>query len=129
MPPEEISSYGVIAAERVEERLYRVEALVEKPPREQAPSGLAIIGRYILTPSIFRHLRSTKSDQRGEIQLTNGLQSLLSETPIYGFEFDGVRHDCGNKLGFLRATVDYALKRPDLRESFLSYLKGLDLET
>ena len=129
VPPEEISSYGVIAAERVEERLYRVEALVEKPPREQAPSGLAIIGRYILTPSIFRHLRSTKSDQRGEIQLTNGLQSLLSETPIYGFEFDGVRHDCGNKLGFVRATVDYALKRPDLRESFLSYLKGLDLET
>lgn len=129
VPPEEISSYGVIAAERVEERLYRVEALVEKPPREQAPSDLAIIGRYILTPSIFRHLRSTKSDQRGEIQLTNGLQSLLSETPIYGFEFEGVRHDCGNKLGFLRATVDYALKRPDLRESFLSFLKGLDLDT
>ncbi len=129
VPPEEISSYGVIAGERVEERLYRVEGLVEKPPREQAPSDLAIIGRYILTPSIFRHLRSTKSDQRGEIQLTNGLQSLLSETPIYGFEFEGIRHDCGNKLGFLRATVDYALKRPDLRESFLSYLKGLDLET
>ena len=102
---------------------------MEKPPREQAPSDLAIIGRYILTPSIFRHLRSTKNDQRGEIQLTNGLQSLLSETPIYGFELEGVRHDCGNKLGFLRATVDYALKRPDLRESLLSYLKGLDLKT
>ena len=129
VPPEEISSYGVIAAERVEERIYQVQGLVEKPPREQAPSDLAIIGRYILTPSIFRHLRSTKNDQRGEIQLTNGLQSLLSETPIYGFEFEGVRHDCGNKLGFLRATVDYALKRPDLRESLLSYLKGLDLET
>ncbi|HXV60928.1 MAG TPA: UTP--glucose-1-phosphate uridylyltransferase GalU [Vicinamibacteria bacterium] len=125
--PEEISSYGVIAAAPEGERLHRVSGLVEKPPKHEAPSDLAIIGRYILTPSIFRHIRETDRDQRGEIQLTNALQSLLSETPVYGFEFRGVRHDCGNKLGFLTATVEYALRRPDLGNAFRNYLKGLKL--
>ena len=125
--PEEISSYGVIAAAREGERLHRVSGLVEKPRKHEAPSDLAIIGRYILTPSIFQHIRETERDQRGEIQLTNALQSLLSETPVYGFEFEGVRHDCGNKLGFLTATVEYALRRPDLGNAFRTYLKGLKL--
>ncbi|HSF17737.1 MAG TPA: UTP--glucose-1-phosphate uridylyltransferase GalU [Vicinamibacteria bacterium] len=125
--PEEISSYGVIAATPEGERLHRVSGLVEKPRKHEAPSDLAIIGRYILTPSIFQHIRETERDQRGEIQLTNALQSLLSETPVYGFEFEGVRHDCGNKLGFLTATVEYALRRPDLGNAFRTYLKGLKL--
>lgn len=127
---EEISSYGVIAAEPApggDRRLHRVTRLVEKPPRNEAPSDLAIIGRYVLTPAIFDHLRRTDRDSRGEIQLTNGLQSLLSETPVYAFEFEGIRHDCGNKLGFLTATVEYALERPDLGGAFRRYLENLKL--
>jgi UTP--glucose-1-phosphate uridylyltransferase len=127
---EEISSYGVIAAEPApgdDRRLHRVTRLVEKPPRSEAPSDLAIIGRYVLTPAIFDHLRRTDRDSRGEIQLTNGLQSLLSETPVYAFEFEGIRHDCGNKLGFLTATVEYALERSDLGGAFRRYLENLKL--
>lgn len=127
VPANEISSYGVIAGEAVGDGLHRVTGLVEKPPKEDAPSDLAIIGRYILTPGIFEHVAQTERDQRGEIQLTNALQSLLAEGDIYGFEFEGVRHDCGNKLGFLRATVEYALARDDLGGEFREYLKGLDL--
>jgi UTP--glucose-1-phosphate uridylyltransferase len=127
---EEISSYGVIAAEPAsggDRRLHRVTRLVEKPARSEAPSDLAIIGRYVLTPAIFDHLRRTDRDSRGEIQLTNGLQSLLSETPVYAFEFEGIRHDCGNKLGFLTATVEYALERTDLGGAFRHYLENLKL--
>ena len=127
VPRDEISSYGVIAGKPAGDGLHRVTRLVEKPPADEAPSDLAIIGRYILTPAIFQHLESTEKDNRGEIQLTNALQSLLSETEVYGFEFEGVRHDCGNKLGFLMATVEYALEREDLGEAFRSYLRGLDL--
>jgi UTP--glucose-1-phosphate uridylyltransferase len=130
VPAGEISSYGVIAAEPApggEGRLHRVTRLVEKPKREDAPSDLAIIGRYILTPAIFEHLRGTEKDLRGEIQLTNALQSLLSESEVYGFEFEGVRHDCGNKLGFLMATVEYALDRSDLGDPFRRYLRSLGL--
>ena len=127
VPRDEISSYGVIAATSEGERLHRVSRLVEKPPADEAPSDLAIIGRYILTPAIFEHVKKTGTDARGEIQLTNALESLLSETPIYGFEFEGVRHDCGNKLGFLKASVEYALKRPDLGAQFRDYLTSLDL--
>lgn len=127
VPRDEISSYGVIAATPEGERLHRVSGLVEKPSADDAPSDLAIIGRYILTPAIFEHVKKTEVDAKGEIQLTNALESLLSETPIYGFEFEGVRHDCGNKLGFLKATVEYALERPDLGAQFRDYLKSLDL--
>ncbi len=127
VPKDEIASYGVVATEPFEDGLHRVTRLVEKPSPDEAPSDLAIIGRYILTPEIFSHLRGTARDRRGEIQLTNGLQSLLSESPVYAFEFDGVRHDCGNKLGFLMATVEYALDRADLGGAFRSYLRGLNL--
>ena len=128
VPGDEISSYGVIAGERIGERLYRIRDMVEKPPAQEAPSDLAIIGRYILTPDIFPHLASTAKDERGEIQLTNGLRSLASQRPVYGYEFEGRRHDCGNKLGFLKASVEYALKRPDLGEAFRVYLQGLRLD-
>ena len=127
VPKSEISSYGVIDAEPVGDGLHKVRGLVEKPSADEAPSELAIIGRYILTPPIFEHLKKTDKDARGEIQLTNALQSLLSDSDIYGFEFEGVRHDCGNKLGFLTATVETALAREDLGAAFRDYLKRLDL--
>ncbi|MFQ5789358.1 MAG: UTP--glucose-1-phosphate uridylyltransferase GalU [Acidobacteriota bacterium] len=128
VPREEISSYGVIAADKVGERLYRIRDMVEKPPPAEAPSDLAIIGRYILTADIFAHLARTEPDPRGEIQLTDGLRSRLAEGPVYAYEFEGQRYDCGNKLGFLRATVDYALQRDDLGPAFRAYLKSLRLE-
>jgi UTP--glucose-1-phosphate uridylyltransferase len=128
VPRQEISSYGVIAGEQIGERVYRVKDMVEKPPADKAPSDLAIIGRYILTPDIFSHLARTEKDHRGEIQLTNGLRTLAAERPVYGYEFEGQRHDCGNKLGFLKASVEYALKRPDLGQAFRAYLKALSSE-
>ena len=99
-----------------------------KPPRDEAPSNLAIIGRYILTPDIFPALEETAKDRTGEIQLTNGLRRLLKKRPIYGCRIDGVRHDTGNKLGFLKAVVYFALRRPDLADPFREYLQTLDLD-
>jgi UTP--glucose-1-phosphate uridylyltransferase len=128
VPREQISSYGVIAAEPVRQGVYRVTDLVEKPPVEQAPSDLAIIGRYILTPDIFDALEDTAKDRVGEIQLTNGLKRLLTSRPIYACEVTGVRHDTGNKLGFLKAVVYFGLKRPDLAAPFRDYLRSLSLE-
>jgi UTP--glucose-1-phosphate uridylyltransferase len=128
VPMDQVSSYGVIAGEPAPELgrgVHRVTDLVEKPPRHEAPSDLAIIGRYILTPDIFPALHETAKDRSGEIQLTNGLRHLLKKRPIYAYEVDGVRHDTGNKLGFLKATVYFALKRPDLAEQFRSYLANL----
>ena len=129
--PEDISSYGVVAIDESEHlggRVHRVKDLVEKPRREDAPSDLAIIGRYILTPDIFDALESTARDQTGEIQLTNGLRRLLRDRSVYVYEIDGVRHDTGNKLGFLKALVYFALRRPDLAEPFRRYLESLDLK-
>ncbi len=125
---EAISRFGVIDAEQVGERVYRIKDMVEKPPFEEAPSDLAIIGRYILTPDIFGALEETQRDSTGEIQLTNGLKRLLRTRPLYACEIDGVRHDTGNKLGFLKAVVYFALRRPDLSEEFRDYLRSIDLE-
>lgn len=125
MPPDQVSNYGVIAAETIRPGVYRITDMVEKPPRDQAPSDLAIIGRYILTPDIFDALRATKEDSTGEIQLTNGLKQLLKTRPLYACEVTGVRHDTGNKLGFLKAVVYFALRRPDLAGPFREYLKTL----
>ena len=127
VPRENVSSYGVIAYEPVRRGVYRVTDLVEKPPRDEAPSDLAIIGRYILTPDIFAALEATARDRTGEIQLTNGLRRLLASRPIFACEVKGVRHDTGNKLGYLRAVVYFALKRPDLSEPFREYLRSLDI--
>ncbi len=127
VPRDEVSSYGIIDAEEIRPGVYRIRDLVEKPARADAPSDLAIIGRYILTPDIFPALASTVSDRTGEIQLTNGLRRLLKDRPIYGCRIDGVRHDTGNKLGFLKAVVYFALRRPDLAQQFGDYLRQIDL--
>jgi UTP--glucose-1-phosphate uridylyltransferase len=131
VPMDEVSSYGVIApdlsVDDLGDGIYQVKDLVEKPPRADAPSDLAIIGRYVLTPDIFPALVSTVKDRTGEIQLTNGLRELLKTRPIYACEVKGVRHDTGNKLGFLKAVVYFALRRPDLAGKFSAYLKSLNL--
>jgi UTP--glucose-1-phosphate uridylyltransferase len=130
VPRDQISSYGVVAIDTtvdLGEGVYKVLDLVEKPPREEAPSDLAIIGRYVLTPDIFPCLAATKSDRTGEIQLTNGLRELLKQRPIYACEVKGVRHDTGNKLGFLKAVVYFALRRPDIATKFREYLETLDM--
>jgi len=128
VPPDQVSNYGVIAAEPVRPGVYRITDLVEKPRPEQAPSDLAIIGRYILTPDIFEGLAETGRDGGGEIQLTNGLKRLLARRPLYACEVTGVRHDTGNKLGFLKAVVYFALRRPDLAGPFREYLEKLHHE-
>ena len=132
VPDSEISSYGIVDIDPTEslgDGVYRVRDLVEKPRRKDAPSNLAIIGRYVLTPDIFPALEATAADRTGEIQLTNGLRRLLRQRPIYACEVKGVRHDTGNKLGFLRAVVYFALRRPDLAGPFAEYLRSLDLDT
>ena len=125
----EISAYGVIdgTPEGESGRVYRIRDMVEKPRAEDAPSDLAIIGRYILTPDIFDALEKTPRDAGGEIQLTNGLRGLKEQRPLFGYRFEGIRHDAGNKLGLLKATVEFALKRPDLGGPFREYLKSLKL--
>ena len=127
MPRDEIGRYGVIAPRGLGGNVYEVQDLVEKPDPRDAPSDLAIIGRYVLTPDIFPILADTAPDSRGEIQLTNGLRRLRQSRPIYALEIDGVRHDTGNKLGYLKATVYFALKRPEIAGPFREYLKGLNL--
>ncbi len=120
---DQVSAYGVIDAEPMQDGVFKIRDLVEKPSVEEAPSNLAIIGRYILTPDIFETLATTRRDRSGEIQLTNGLRQLLQRRPLFAYEVKGVRHDTGNKLGFLKAVVHFALKRPDLAEPFRQYLK------
>jgi UTP--glucose-1-phosphate uridylyltransferase len=129
VPMRDISSYGVIDSEPLGDGVFRVRDLVEKPPRDQAPSDLAIIGRYVLTPDLFDVLASTAADRTGEIQLTNGLRALLKRRPLYACLVNGVRHDTGNKPGFLKAVVYFALQRPDLAQPFSDYLRSIDLGT
>ena len=132
VPPESIAAYGVVDAEPVAHngggnRVYRVRNMVEKPQPSEAPSNLAIIGRYILTPEIFDSLASIEPGRLGEIQLTDALRHLLRRRPIYACRFEGTRYDAGDKLGFLKATVELALGRHDLGADFRAYLKTLQL--
>ena len=124
-----ISSYGVLdvkaADPRFNGRLFEIKNMVEKPKPEEAPSNLAITGRYILTPAVFETLSETQLGAGGELQLTDGMRLLLQREKIYAYVYEGKRHDTGDKLGFLKATVEFALKRPDLGEEFRRYLKGL----
>jgi UTP--glucose-1-phosphate uridylyltransferase len=132
VPKDRISAYGVVDALPIEfngstDRVYRIRDMVEKPNAEDAPSNLAIIGRYILTPDIFHSLQNVQPGSGGEIQLTDGIRHLLRQRPVYAFRFEGTRYDAGDKLGFLKATVELALKRGDLGPPFREYLKTLDL--
>jgi UTP--glucose-1-phosphate uridylyltransferase len=131
VPNEETRRYGVIAGEEVEGglnhgRLHKVSRLVEKPSPADAPSNLAIIGRYVLTPKIFDKLEQTQKGAGGEIQLTDAIEALMQEQGVYGYEFEGTRYDCGTTMGWLKASVELALERPDLAPEFRSYLRELE---
>jgi UTP--glucose-1-phosphate uridylyltransferase len=127
VPKSQTQHYGIIDAKKIEDGIYLVKDLVEKPLPNEAPSNLAIIGRYILTPEIFRALERTRPGKGGEIQLTDGLRLLMKKQPIYAFEFKGIRHDAGDKLGFLKATVEFGLKNAELGKEFRKYLQHLKL--
>ncbi len=132
VPKDKISAYGVVDATPVEfagssDRLFRVNDLVEKPDADAAPSNLAIIGRYVLGPEIFDALDHTQPGRGGELQLTDAIRNLMKTAPVYAYRFEGRRYDAGDKLGFLKATVEFALERSDLGGAFREYLKGLEL--
>lgn len=124
---EAISRFGVIDADEVEPNVYRIKDMVEKPAFADAPSDLAIIGRYIFTPDIFDAIERTTPGAGGEIQITDAMRLLLKDRPFYAVKLDGVRHDAGDKLGFLIATVEFALKREDFGSGFRDYLRSVDL--
>jgi UTP--glucose-1-phosphate uridylyltransferase len=126
VPRSQTHLYGVIKGKRVAERVYKISDLVEKP-KSKPPSNLAIIGRYILTPGIFEALDHTKKGRGGELQLTDALKTLLKTEDIYAYEFEGERYDAGDRLGFLKANVSFALKRADIKDEFKRFLKGLKL--
>ena len=121
----DVNKYGIVNGIHIEDRVYKVKGLVEKPPVEEAPSNVAILGRYIITPQIFKILEETKPGKGGEIQLTDALLKLIDEEAMYAYDFEGTRYDVGDKLGFLKATVEYALRREDLRDGFIEYLNIL----
>jgi UTP--glucose-1-phosphate uridylyltransferase len=122
VPPEDTGKYGIIKASPIEDRISMVESIVEKPAPEDAPSNLAVVGRYILTPHIFDLLEQTQQGAGGEIQLTDAIAELLKDEQVLAYAFEGKRFDCGSKLGYLQATVEYALKHPELKDDFRSYL-------
>jgi len=122
VPPGETDKYGIVDPEESEGRITKLKSIVEKPRPEDARSNLAVVGRYVLTPAIFSHLETIPRGAGGEIQLTDAIQRLLDDEPVLAYRFEGKRYDCGSKLGYLQATVEYALLHPDLREPFLEYL-------
>jgi UTP--glucose-1-phosphate uridylyltransferase len=122
--PEETASYGIVDASPLGERVSRVNAIVEKPKPELAPSNLGVVGRYILTPRIFHFIENLKPGAGGELQLTDAIAALLQEQQVLAYAFDGVRYDCGSKLGYLQATVEYAMKHPEVSSDFEAYLKA-----
>ena len=122
--PEDTASYGIVDATSMAERVSRVNAIVEKPRPEDAPSNLGVVGRYILTPRIFHHIQHLKPGAGGELQLTDAIAALLKEQQVLAYAFDGIRYDCGSKLGYLQATVEYALKHSEVSEDFAAYLKA-----
>ena len=121
---ENVDKYGILDVKHIEDRVYKVKDMVEKPSVEDAPSNIAILGRYIITPEIFNILENQEPGKGGEIQLTDALQTLATKEAIYAYNFEGRRYDVGDKLGFLEATVDFALKRPELREDFIDFLRS-----
>lgn len=126
VPAERTASYGIVAVEEQPSGARRITGIVEKPRPEDAPSNLAVVGRYLLTPGIFDKLETTRRGAGNEIQLTDGIASLMSEEPVYALAFEGVRHDCGTKLGYLQALVEYGLRDPQVGTAFADYLEGLN---
>ena len=124
VPRADTRSYGIVAAKPLAERVEQVSGIVEKPKPEDAPSTLAVVGRYVLTPRIFHHLENVKPGSGGEIQLTDGIASLLAEEQVLAYRYDGVRYDCGSKLGYLQATVELGLRHHEVGAAFADYLKG-----
>lgn len=123
---EDVNKYGIVDGIHIEDRVYKVKKLVEKPAVEEAPSNVAILGRYIITPQIFDVLANTQPGKGGEIQLTDALETLIENEAMYAYNFEGRRYDVGDKLGFLQATVEFALKKEELREPFIEYLNSKD---
>lgn len=121
---DKVNKYGILDVKHIEDRVYKVKDMVEKPAIEEAPSNIAILGRYIITPAIFDILENQEPGKGGEIQLTDALQTLATKEAIYAYNFEGRRYDVGDKLGFLEATVDFALKRPELRDDFVDFLRN-----
>ena len=128
VPLEQTRRYGIVAGQPSGERLMKVSAMVEKPAPDVAPSRMAVAGRYILTPAVFKHIRSQKPGVGGELQLTDGIASLMAEESVYAFQYEGKRYDCGSKEGFLQATVELALQHPEVGARFKAYLQGLKLD-
>ncbi|PWB59444.1 MAG: UTP--glucose-1-phosphate uridylyltransferase [Nitrosomonadales bacterium] len=126
---EETSQYGIVDAQPLSEQVFRVDSIVEKPAPEVAPSTLGVVGRYILTPRIFHHLERIQAGAGGEVQLTDAIAALLHEQQVLAYQFDGTRYDCGSKLGYLKATVEQALKHPELSREFSNYLSSLKQKT
>ena len=124
VPRADTGSYGIVAARPLADRVEQVSAIVEKPRPDEAPSTLAVVGRYVLTPRIFHHLEKVKPGLAGEIQLTDGIASLLAEEQVLAYRFDGVRYDCGSKLGYLQATVELGLRHHEVGAAFGAYLKS-----
>jgi UTP--glucose-1-phosphate uridylyltransferase len=124
VPMEETNKYGVVKANQLEDSIHTVDSIVEKPDPAKAPSNLAVVGRYILTPRIFNKLENTQKGAGGEIQLTDAIAALLNDEQVLAYEFKGKRYDCGSKLGYLEATVEYAMKHPELSDDFRRYLEG-----
>lgn len=120
--PEQSRSYGVVEGREWDDRVIKMSGIVEKPAPEEAPSNLGVVGRYILTPRIFEHIRELKPGAGGEFQLTDAIQSLLDQEQVLAYRYQGVRYDCGSKLGYLKATVEFALKHPEVRDEFSAYL-------
>lgn len=129
VPRQETDKYGIISKTDVEGNIYKITDMVEKPPVDEAPSNLAVLGRYIITPEIFGILEHTGKGAGGEIQLTDALKELCGNDDVYACDFEGRRYDIGNKEGFLEATVEYGLRRPELSEAFREYLKSLDADS
>jgi len=125
VPMDQTESYGIVAVDAKDDGVQLVTRIVEKPKPEDAPSNLAVVGRYILTPAIFARLARTGRGAGGEIQLTDGIADLLREEAVHGFAFAGTRYDCGSKMGYLRATIEYALRHPELGDNFRAYIQGV----
>lgn len=125
VPREETYKYGIVSSEPVEEKMHKVTGIIEKPKAEEAPTTLASVGRYVLSPTIFNMIRTTGTGAGGEIQLTDAIDALLKVEAVYALEFEGKRYDCGSKIGYLQATVEFALNHPELKDEFSAYLEQL----